>query len=129
MRIKTTFLSLMLSSIFIVSTAVNITYDSTSLLFDGQRKLVIFGAIHYPRSTPEMWPNLIQRAKDGGLDTIETYIFFWNHHEPQYRCYDFSRNLNFVKLSRLFKTMVLMPFLESSHMFVLNGLMGDFPFG
>lgn len=113
MGIKSVFLSLTLLSICMVSTALNVTYDSTSLLFDGQRKLVISGAIHYPRSTPEvyfhnlnlyhhcvfnaefhshvfrnilcqMWPGLIQRAKDGGLDTIETYIF-WNHHEPQYR--------------------------------------------
>ncbi|KAG4215572.1 hypothetical protein ERO13_A01G185580v2 [Gossypium hirsutum] len=28
-----------------------------------------------------MWPDLIQKAKDGGLDTVETYIF-WNAHEP-----------------------------------------------
>ncbi|KAL8121235.1 hypothetical protein AgCh_018104 [Apium graveolens] len=35
------------------SAALNVTYDSTSLLFDSQRKLVISEAIHYPRSTPE----------------------------------------------------------------------------
>ena len=29
-----------------------------------------------------MWPDLIRKAKDGGLDAIETYIF-WNAHEPQ----------------------------------------------
>ena len=28
-----------------------------------------------------MWPDLIQKAKDGGLDVIETYVF-WNGHEP-----------------------------------------------
>jgi beta-galactosidase GanA len=28
-----------------------------------------------------MWPDLIQRAKDGGLDVIQTYVF-WNGHEP-----------------------------------------------
>lgn len=28
-----------------------------------------------------MWPDLIQKAKDGGLDTIQTYVF-WNLHEP-----------------------------------------------
>ncbi|KAK9206828.1 hypothetical protein WN943_017109 [Citrus x changshan-huyou] len=25
-------------------------------------------------STPQMWPDLIQKANDGGLDAIETYI-------------------------------------------------------
>lgn len=31
-----------------------------------------------------MWPDLIKKAKDGGLDTIETYVF-WDSHEPQRR--------------------------------------------
>lgn len=29
----------------------------------------------------KMWPDLIQKAKDGGLDVIQTYVF-WNGHEP-----------------------------------------------
>lgn len=28
-----------------------------------------------------MWPDLIQKSKDGGVDVIETYVF-WNLHEP-----------------------------------------------
>lgn len=30
----------------------------------------------------QMWPSLIAKAKEGGLDVIETYVF-WNLHEPQ----------------------------------------------
>lgn len=29
----------------------------------------------------QMWEGLIQKAKDGGLDAIDTYVF-WNLHEP-----------------------------------------------
>lgn len=29
----------------------------------------------------QMWPELIQKSKEGGLDAIETYVF-WNLHEP-----------------------------------------------
>lgn len=29
-----------------------------------------------------MWPELIEKAKQGGLDVIQTYVF-WNGHEPQ----------------------------------------------
>ena len=29
-----------------------------------------------------MWPDLIQKAKEGGLDVIQTYVF-WNGHEPE----------------------------------------------
>lgn len=43
-----------------------------------------------------MWPDLINKAKDGGLDAIETYVF-WNAHEPSRRQYDFSGNLDLVR--------------------------------
>lgn len=28
-----------------------------------------------------MWPGLVEAAKEGGIDAIETYVF-WNGHEP-----------------------------------------------
>lgn len=28
-----------------------------------------------------MWPSLMRKSKEGGLNTIETYVF-WNVHEP-----------------------------------------------
>ncbi|XP_021902005.1 beta-galactosidase 7 isoform X2 [Carica papaya] len=43
-----------------------------------------------------MWPDLIKKAKEGGLDAIETYVF-WNVHEPQRRQYDFTGNLDIVR--------------------------------
>ncbi|OEL14026.1 Beta-galactosidase 6, partial [Dichanthelium oligosanthes] len=63
------------------SRATNVTYDHRALVIDGVRRVLISGSIHYPRSTPDMWPGLIQKAKDGGLDVIETYVF-WDIHEP-----------------------------------------------
>ncbi|CAK7328307.1 unnamed protein product [Dovyalis caffra] len=76
-----------------------ITYDNVAITIDGERKLIISGSIHYPRSTPEMWPHLIRKAKEGGLNAIETYVF-WNAHEPQQRQYDFSGNLDLVRFIR-----------------------------
>ena len=29
----------------------------------------------------QVWPELIRKSKEGGLDVIETYVF-WNVHEP-----------------------------------------------
>lgn len=29
----------------------------------------------------QMWPSIISKAKEGGLDVIESYVF-WNYHEP-----------------------------------------------
>ncbi|WVZ56297.1 hypothetical protein U9M48_006848 [Paspalum notatum var. saurae] len=63
------------------SRAANVTYDHRALVIDGVRRVLVSGSIHYPRSTPDMWPGLIQKAKDGGLDVIETYVF-WDIHEP-----------------------------------------------
>ncbi|GKE81362.1 beta-galactosidase 10, partial [Tanacetum coccineum] len=31
--------------------------------------------------TVQMWPGLVKTAKEGGIDAIETYVF-WNGHEP-----------------------------------------------
>jgi len=77
-----------------------VNYDSNALIINGERRLIFSGAIHYPRSTVDMWPDLIQKAKDGGLDAIETYIF-WDRHEQVRGKYNFSGNLDFVKF---FKT-------------------------
>ncbi|KAF2288797.1 hypothetical protein GH714_014247 [Hevea brasiliensis] len=71
-----------------------------ALLIDGKRRVLISGSIHYPRSTPEMWPDLIQKSKDGGLDVIETYVF-WNVHEPVRNQYNFEGRYDLVKFVKL----------------------------
>uniref|UniRef100_A0A0D9V1R6 Beta-galactosidase n=1 Tax=Leersia perrieri TaxID=77586 RepID=A0A0D9V1R6_9ORYZ len=76
--------------------STTVSYDERSLVIDGQRRIVISGSIHYPRSTPEMWPDLIKKAKEGGLDAIETYIF-WNGHEPHRRQYNFEGNYDVIR--------------------------------
>lgn len=78
------------------SFATTVEYDTNAIIINGERRIIISGAIHYPRSTSQMWPDLIKKAKDGGLDAIETYIF-WDLHEPIRRQYDFSENLDFIK--------------------------------
>ncbi|XP_010689565.2 beta-galactosidase 8 isoform X1 [Beta vulgaris subsp. vulgaris] len=78
----------------------NVTYDHRALVIDGKRRVLVSGSIHYPRSTPEMWADLIQKSKDGGLDIIETYIF-WDLHEPVQGQYDFSGRKDLVKFVKL----------------------------
>ena len=85
---------------FSLCTGDNVSYDSNAIIINGERRVIFSGSIHYPRSTDAMWPDLIQKAKDGGLDAIETYIF-WDRHEPQRRKYDFSGHLNFIKFFQL----------------------------
>eukprot|EP00258_Populus_trichocarpa_P013592 XP_002324727.3 beta-galactosidase 7 [Populus trichocarpa] len=82
------------------SSAITVDYDSNAVIINGERKIIFAGAIHYPRSTPEMWPELFQKAKEGGIDAIETYIF-WDRHEPVRRQYYFSGNQDIVKFCKL----------------------------
>ncbi|CAM6098491.1 unnamed protein product [Calypogeia fissa] len=74
----------------------SVCYDHRALLIDGQRRFLISGSIHYPRSTPQMWPKLIDLAKEGGLDVIQTYVF-WNGHEQQRGQFYFGGRFNLVR--------------------------------
>ncbi|KAL3511690.1 hypothetical protein ACH5RR_024407 [Cinchona calisaya] len=80
----------------------SVSYDNKAIIVNGQRRILISGSIHYPRSTPEMWPDLIQKAKEGGLDVIQTYVF-WNGHEPQPSKYYFEDRYDLVKFIKLVK--------------------------
>ncbi|CAK9153430.1 unnamed protein product [Ilex paraguariensis] len=80
--------------------ANNVTYDRRSLIIDGQRKLLISASIHYPRSVPAMWAGLVQTAKEGGVDVIETYVF-WNGHELSPGNYYFGGRYDLVKFAKI----------------------------
>ncbi|KAG0493724.1 hypothetical protein HPP92_004718 [Vanilla planifolia] len=80
------------SSVF----STQVSYNGRAIVINGQRRVLFSGSIHYPRSTPEMWADLINKAKEGGLDAIETYVF-WNGHEPQRRQYNFEGNFDLVR--------------------------------
>ncbi|XP_014501410.1 beta-galactosidase 16 [Vigna radiata var. radiata] len=96
----------------------NVTYDGRSLIIDGEHRILFSGSIHYPRSTPQMWPNLIAKAKEGGLDVIQTYVF-WNLHEPQQGQYNFRGRRNIVRFIKeiqaqgLYVTLRIGPYIES----------------
>lgn len=62
-------------------TPYNVTYDHRALIIDGKRELLISGSVHYPRSSPGMWPLILKRSKEAGINMIETYVF-WNLHQP-----------------------------------------------
>jgi hypothetical protein len=74
----------------------NVSYDHRAITINGQRTLLISGVIHYPRSTPGMWPYLFKMAKNQGLNTIQTYVF-WNIHEQKQGVLDFSGRANLSK--------------------------------
>ncbi|TYI03679.1 hypothetical protein ES332_A11G357200v1 [Gossypium tomentosum] len=80
------FSSLIFSFILFHLNALNVTHDSRSIINDGTHRIILSGSIHYPRSTAQMWSDLIRKAKEGGLDAVETYVQ-----------YDFSGNLDLIR--------------------------------
>ncbi|KAF3447014.1 hypothetical protein FNV43_RR12194 [Rhamnella rubrinervis] len=119
--------TLLLTAALGTARAGDVTYDGRSLVIDGQHKILFSGSIHYPRSTPEMWASLIAKAKEGGIDVIQTYVF-WKLHEPQKGEYDFRgrndivRFIKEVQAQGLYVCLRIGPFIESEWSY------GGFPF-
>ncbi|CAM6119644.1 unnamed protein product [Calypogeia fissa] len=80
--------------------ALNVSYDHRAMLLDGKRRLLISAGIHYPRATPEMWPDLVAKAKEGGANVVQTYVF-WSGHEPQKGQYNFKDRYDLAKFVRI----------------------------
>jgi hypothetical protein len=77
-----------------------IEYDNRAITVDGKRQLILGGSIHYPRSTPEMWPRLFDLCRRAGLNAVETYVF-WNLHERRRGQLDFTGRLDLPRFCRL----------------------------
>jgi hypothetical protein len=77
-----------------------VTMDSRAVLIDDKRTLLISGAIHYPRSTPAMWPALLDLTCEAGLNCIETYVM-WDGHEHSEGRYDFTGRYDLARFLQL----------------------------
>ncbi|MCD7464552.1 Beta-galactosidase 9 [Datura stramonium] len=104
----------------------NVTYDHRALIIGGKRRILISAGIHYPRATPEMWPTLISRSKEGGADVIETYTF-WNGHEPVRGQYNFEGRYDIVKFAKLVGSHGLYLFLRIGPYACAEWNFGGFP--
>ena len=71
----------------------NVEMTSGKLYIDGRETRILSGAIHYFRIRPEQWRDRILKAKQMGLNTIETY-FAHNLHEQQQGKFNFSGDLD-----------------------------------
>lgn len=79
-----------------------VSWDSQSLIINGERVVPVMGEIHYSRLPEAEWPTAVRRMKDGGVTIIATYVF-WNHIEETEGVFDWSgrRNLRrFLEVCR-----------------------------
>lgn len=60
---------------------------------DGKPFRILSGALHYFRVHPDLWADRIRKAKQMGLNTIETYVP-WNAHAPRSDEFDLTGRLD-----------------------------------
>ncbi|KAI4325420.1 hypothetical protein MLD38_030823 [Melastoma candidum] len=126
-RLVQCLLAMLVASFATASDSGGVTYDGRSLIIGGKRELLFSGSIHYPRSPPEMWPEIIAKAKKGGLNVIQTYVF-WNVHEPVQGQFNFHGQYDVVKFIKMiwqqgmYVTLRVGPFIEAEWNF------GGFPY-
>lgn len=59
-----------------------VKFDEISYTINNKRVMLVSGEFQYPRIPQEQWKDRIEIAKQAGINTIQTYIF-WNVHEPE----------------------------------------------
>ena len=57
-----------------------VSFNQRSAIIDGTPTLMLSGAVHYTRVHEEEWERVFLLAREMGLNTIQTYVF-WNAHE------------------------------------------------
>ena len=63
---------------------------------DGNPFQIISGSIHYFRVVPEYWRDRLEKLKNMGCNTVETYIP-WNFHEPKKGKFEWSGMHDVIK--------------------------------
>ncbi|MGQ9699356.1 MAG: beta-galactosidase, partial [Armatimonadota bacterium] len=64
-------------------------YTPRAFLVDGRPVVLTSACIHFFRVPRELWRDRIQKARLGGMNTIETYVA-WNFHEAEEGHFDFT---------------------------------------
>lgn len=68
-------------------------YRGNRFFLDEQEYTVLSGAMHYFRIPRPYWRDRLQKLKECGFNTVETYTC-WNLHEPQEGVFNFSDMLD-----------------------------------
>ncbi|KAI1260189.1 family 35 glycosyl hydrolase [Xylariaceae sp. FL1019] len=75
-----------------------VTWDQYSLSVNGERTYIYSAEFHYQRiPVPELWPDILQKFKANGFNTISVY-FFWSYHSAAPGVYDFETSGKNIQL-------------------------------
>ena len=70
-----------------------VTYNEKAFLMDGREYTIVSGAMHYFRIPRAYWHDRLDKLKQCGFNTVETYTC-WNLHEPKEGQFDFDGMLD-----------------------------------
>ena len=73
-----------------------LTVENGLFLRDGKPHRILSGAMHYFRIPPQYWRDRMEKLKECGFNTLETYCC-WSLHERKEGTFDFSGRLDLVK--------------------------------
>lgn len=72
------------------------TYEKDKFYLNGEPFQILSGTIHYFRTVPEYWYDRLEKLKQCGFNTVETYIC-WNLHERKEGTFDFTGILDLAR--------------------------------
>ena len=97
----------------------NVSYDNRSFIIDGERTLLLSGAVHYPRVALGQWSEVFRLMHEDGLNVVQTYLY-WNLHQSERGGeYDLEGNKDWVRFVKeaweagLFVVLRIGPFVGS----------------
>ncbi|MCX6129830.1 MAG: beta-galactosidase [Proteobacteria bacterium] len=73
--------------------AASISFRNGFFEINGKPSIVSSGEMHYARIPRALWRDRLLKAKQAGLNTIQTYVF-WNAHEPNEAQFNFDDSLD-----------------------------------
>ena len=73
-----------------------LTVTDSQFLLDDQPFRILSGAMHYFRVMPEYWRDRLEKMRQFGLNTVETYVP-WNLHEPRPGEFHFEGRLDIAR--------------------------------
>ena len=70
-----------------------LTFGNDKFYKNGKEHRILSGAMHYFRIPREYWRDRLEKLRQCGFNTVETYVC-WNLHQPEEDVFDFTGNLD-----------------------------------
>lgn len=104
-----------------------LTYNQNTFLKNGKEYRILSGAIHYFRTPRAYWRDRLEKLRQCGFNTVETYVC-WNLHEPEEGAFDFSGNLDLAAYIDEAKNVGLDVYLRPGPYICAEWEFGGFPY-